>query len=406
VVVLPYFQSGPSPRELDGLGSQLALLVKLETLYRAMAYDRWGIVLLTGRREECDPERIANELFLMKRIRPGGRLIMVWGKHYQQDEDVYVQTFAKFYRNPRPGEKATPERFGMQIGGKTFESTISGEEFAFPPEQLPISVMNAIADNFKKAVFLYDAPKPNSNKRPIPLDQFRKCDTCRDALAFTVVGREGDWIHVKMQQGGDGYLIAHLEQEDSLDRRMPEVSFLQGLMGFLRYSGQVPGEEPARRSAGMQLAGQALMEYARREEAAHEPETKAAAVELSVILDFSSGKKDSSEQLDSAYQLVPYSSDARNLVAMFTLYRQYNSHGKNLRPRDIENDFVAAAALDPENSLVLANLESFYELLATSEAQAKTNPEFAIKSSEIQARRARVKAIRQKLAARAAPGGG
>src|SRR5258707_5879747 len=91
VVVLPYFQAGPSPRQLNGLGSQLALLVKLETLYRALAYDRWGIVLLTGQKRECDPDRIARELLL--RIHAGGRLIVVWGKLYQQDEDIYVQTF-------------------------------------------------------------------------------------------------------------------------------------------------------------------------------------------------------------------------------------------------------------------------------------------------------------------------
>lgn len=403
VVILPYFQAGSAPRELNGLGSQLALLVKLETLYRAMAYDRWGIVLLTGAKKDCDPERIADELLLQKRIHPGGRLIMVWGKLYQQDEDVYVQTFARFYRSPQPGEKVTLEKFEMRIGGKEFEGRISGEEFAFPPEQLPISVMNTIADNFKKAVFLYDAPNLNSSKHPIPLDQFRKCDACPEALAFTVEGSEGDWIHVRMKTGTEGYLVAHLNEGTTLDRRMPEVIFLQGLLGFLRYAGQVSGGEPARWSAGMRVAEQALMEYAHRDEAAQEPETKAAALQLSGILAFTPVKNDSSEQFDAAYQLVPYSSDARNLAAMFGLYRAYDSPAKDLHPDDIANDFVAAVALDPENSLALANLENFYELLATPAAQLKVNPEFALTPSEVQVRLAKVKAIRHNLAARATP---
>jgi hypothetical protein len=406
VVILPYFQSGLSPRSLNGLGSQLALLVKLETLYRAMTYDRWGIVLLTGRKEECDAERIATDLLLTNMIRPGGRLIMVWGKLYQQDQDVYVQTFAKTYRNPPSGEKVAPPELGMQLGGKTFLGRIGGDEFAFPPEQLPIKVMDAIADNFRKAVFVYDKPDVNSNKHPIPLDQFRKCDNCQGALAFTVQGREGNWIHVKGQGNwvGDGYLLAHLDEANSLDRQMPEIGFLQGLMGFLRYTGQAPQGEQSRSSAGMQVAEQALTDYARREEAAQEPETKAAAMQLTGILEFARSKKDSSEQFDVAYQLVPYSSDARNLAAVFRLYRVYNSPAKNLRPLDIANDFVAAVALDPRNSLVLANLQSFYELLAAPESNAKVNPDLAISASEIQARLAKVKEIRQSLAAGNRPG--
>ncbi len=400
VVILPYFQSGASPRQLDGLGSQLALLIKLETLYRAMTYDRWGIVLLTGPKKDCDPEKIANDLILMKRIHPGGRLIVVWGKLYQQDEDVYVQTFAKFFRTPLSGETVTPPEIGIEIAGKRFQGRIDGQEFSFPPEQLPISVMNAVADNFKKAVFLYDAPRLISSKTPIPLEEFRKCDDCRGALAFTVEGRDGDWIHVKTKTGQDGYLFAHLEEGVSLNQSLPEVSFLQGLMGFLRYAAQPPGTGSSRTSAAMGIAEQALLEYARRDQAALEPETKAAALQLSGILEFAQTRKDSSELFDTAYQLAPYSSDSRNLAAVFRLYRDYNSHTGNLRPRDLANDFVAAVALDPGNALALANLQNLYELLASPETLAKSNPDFAIKVSELQASIQKVKVIRGNLAER------
>ena len=98
VVILPYFQSGQSSHDLSGLGSQLALLVKLDTLYRAMTYDKWGIVLLAGPKEQCKPETIAFDLLLSGMVHPGSRLIVVWGTLYQQDENVYVQTFARYYR--------------------------------------------------------------------------------------------------------------------------------------------------------------------------------------------------------------------------------------------------------------------------------------------------------------------
>jgi hypothetical protein len=406
VVILPYFQSGSSPRELNGLGSQLALLIKLETLYRAMSYDKWGIVLLTGPKNECDPEKIANELLVSNQIHPGGRLIIVWGKLYQQDQDVYVQTFAKTYRSPLPDEKVAPAEFTMQFAGKTFEGNVTREQFAFPPEQLPISVMNSIAANFEKAIFHYDAPQLSSNKTQLPLYAFRKCDNCPDALAFSVEGREGDWIHVKSQRGKDskdGYLVAHLEEGMSLNQQMPEVSFIQGLMGFLRYVPQDPKIGQSQSTLGMRVAEQALTDYVGRDQVAQEPETKAAALQLSGILEFEQNRKDSSEQFDAAYALVPYSSDSRNLAAVFRLYREYNLPAKNLRPRDVADDFLAAVALDPKNATVLANLQSFFELLALPAIVSKVNSDLAIMPDEIQSSLDRVKSIRKNLASKATP---
>jgi hypothetical protein len=395
VVVLPYFQSGSSPRELNGLGSQLALLVKLETLYGALAYDRWGVILLTGSKQACDPDRIAREL--LARIHPSGRLLVVWGKLYQQDEDVYAQTFARFYRKRLPSEKAPPPDVGVQVGGKTFQGRITDQQFAFPPEQLSIKVMDAIAANFAKVAYIYDQPNLNAPKHHLPLEEFRKCDKCPDALAFTVEDQADDWIHVQPRQGRDGYLLAHVERGMSLNEQMPEVGFVKGLMGFLRYVESLSETQTPRMSAGIQVALQSLMEYAKRGQADEEPETKALALQLSGILQFSLKRDPSLEQFDKAYELVPYNADARNLAAMFRLYRDYSSSGKNIRARDTANDFIAAVALQPRNPLVLGNLESFYELLKSQTTQDKISPGTAIAADEIEAQLGKLRAIIQRL---------
>lgn len=129
-----------------------------------------------------------------------------------------------------------------------------------------------------------------------------------------------------------------------------------------------------------------------------EPETKAAALQLSGILEFARSHKSMSKQFDTAYKLAPYSSDSRNLAAMFRLYRDHNSPGRKLRPRDVVSDFLAAVALDPRNSLVLANLQKFYELLGTPAARSKIDPTSAIEPSSVSASLAKIKAIRQSLA--------
>lgn len=403
VVVLPYFQSGSSPRELNGLGSQLALLVKLETLYGALAYDHWGVILLTGSKQACDPDRIAKEL--LSQIHPSGRLLVVWGKLYQQDEDVYAQTFAKSYRKRLPSEKVAPPEVVFQVGGKTFQGRITDQQFAFPPEQLPIKVMDAVAANFARAAYIYDQPNLGAPKHRLPLEEFRKCDKCPDALAFTVEDQTDDWIHVRPKQGRDGYLLAHVEQGMSLNEQMPEVGFVKGLMGFLRYAESLSETKTPRMSAGMQVAQQSLTEYAKRGQADEEPETKALALELSGILEFARKRDASSEQFDTAYELVPYNADARNLAAMFRLYRDYSSSGKNIRARDTANDFIAAVALGPRNVLVLGNLESFYELLQDQTMQDKISPGTAIATDEIEAQLGKLRAIIQRLGENPAPAG-
>jgi|KBSMisStandDraft_5_1062788.scaffolds.fasta_scaffold51588_3 hypothetical protein len=394
VVILPYFQAGQAQHDLNGLGSQLALLVKLDTLYRAMAYDRWGIILLTGRKEECNPEKIASDL-IPSMIPPGGRLIVIWGKLYQQDENVYVQTFVRFYQAPRgasPSKEVAPT-FEVPIGENKFEGQVASE-FSFPPEQLPIQVMQDIENGFEKSVFLYDAPDLQSTKSRLPLDDFRKCDQCHDALAFTVDGRKDGWVRVRKQDNKVGYLLAQIPEGMDLSQHLSELLFIQGLMGYERYTGSTGTAD----MSATEVAEKALVDYAMREGSEQEPESKAGALELSGLLRFMRGEKDASDAFDRAYALVPYSSDIRNCAALFRVYRDYNLPDRKIRAQEIARDFVAAAALDPSNSMVLQNLESFYDLLLSPAVSHKIDLASAINPDEIHKQVARLKLIRANLA--------
>ena len=405
VVVLPYFQSGAAQRPLNGLGSQLALLLKLETLYRALSYDKWGVVLLTGTKEECDPARVTDKLVQQNMIHPGGRLIVVFGKVYQQDNDVYVQTFARALRRPAAGQQTTPVDVIVPIGGKTFQGRVGASEFAFPPQQLSVQFIDSVAENFQRAIFVYSAPKLTASKQPLHLDDFRKCDVCPGAQAFVVLGRQGTWIHIRMQgrDNGDGYLLARPDSASSLDGRLPEVSFIHGLMGFMRYTGQ---PQPTVTAQGIQAATDALARYARRVQSETETETVAAAMQLGAVLDFVRARGASSsaavaaisQRFDDAYQLVPYNSDVRNTAGIFRLLVAYNSAGRAIHAQDIANDLTAAVALDPTNPLPLANLQSFYELLSVPQTASRLDAGSAIAAGEVQSQLAKVKAIRQRMA--------
>jgi hypothetical protein len=66
-----------------------------------------------------------------------------------------------------------------------------------------------------------------------------------------------------------------------------------------------------------------------------------------------------------------------------------------LKPRDAANDFLAAAALDPANTLVLANVQSFYELMAAPATAVKIDDAYAISADEVQSQLVKVRALRQ-----------
>jgi hypothetical protein len=177
VVVLPYFPAGTSKRPLGGLGVQLALLLKLETLYRALSYDRWGVTLLTGSRKECDKDVVTRNL-LNGSIAPGGRLIVVWGNVYVQDNDVYVQTFARAITNLPPGDSAKRSDVVMRLGRHVYTANLGSSDFAFPPEQLTRADIATIDASFRKAAFIYDTPSLGAKRRPLPIPNPGTCDDC------------------------------------------------------------------------------------------------------------------------------------------------------------------------------------------------------------------------------------
>jgi hypothetical protein len=390
VVVLPYFPSAQG-RPLGGLGGQLALLVKLETLYGSLSYNRWGVTLLTGPRELCDPKRVTDILVARKLARPGSRLIIVFGNLYQRDDDIYVQTYTRAYRVPTAAGRVAGPDVMVQVGSSRFNGRVNVDELAFPPELLSAAFIRRVADSFTKAMFVYAAPRLTASKERLPLlDEINRCEDCHAGLAFRVVARRGDWIQITMADDRTGYLYARQDSIGLADR-LPELSFIHGLMGFLRYN--AVGQDNTTAS-GVRTAAQSFMRYAAREQEASEPETRAVALQLAGILDFTFSKIDPSGRMDEAYRLVPFSAEARNLAAMFRLARAYGDTGRSVRPRAIANDFLASAALDPTNAMVLANVQSVYELMAAPATAAKVDTAAAIPPAEVRAQLAKVRAIR------------
>src|SRR5215469_425043 len=121
VVVLPYSYTGKN-QSLTRVGNRLSLLVKLDVLSHILEYGSIGAVQMEmpeGVSEDsrsCSPDTVlpillgtrppdmslagmfANTQGSVSALRPGHGLVLVWGLLYEEGDDVFVQTYARYLR--------------------------------------------------------------------------------------------------------------------------------------------------------------------------------------------------------------------------------------------------------------------------------------------------------------------
>src|SRR6516225_6336769 len=162
VVVLPYRYAGESD-SLTSLGNRLSLLVKLDVLTNILEYGSVGAVQMempegTSKNDpSCLPETVLPILLGSRppqmglagmydtrgsanALRPGHALVLVWGLLYEEGEDVFVQTYARFLR------RDTEESFQFEAGGSSFFAKPSSQLLAFTPQKFTITELKQIED--------------------------------------------------------------------------------------------------------------------------------------------------------------------------------------------------------------------------------------------------------------------
>jgi hypothetical protein len=218
VVVLPYSYAGRN-YSLTNLGNRLSLLVKLDVLSHILDYGSVGAVQMEmpegvpGDDRSCLPETVLPILLGMhppnvapagtfantggsaNALRPGHGLVLVWGLLYEEGDDVFVQTYARFLR------RDTDETITIQAGGSSFSAKPSSQFLAFTPQKFTQSELRQIEDSYRNADYVRDQPSIYSAGDLLP-PLVAKCagQGCDDSPVyggFYFTEKRGDWIHIQ-----------------------------------------------------------------------------------------------------------------------------------------------------------------------------------------------------------------
>jgi len=316
---------------------------------------------------------------------------MVWGLIYEEGDDVYVKTYARFAR------RAVSEDMTFSASEVAFVARPTSDTVVFGPQLLTRDDLHKIELSYEEGNVLRSRPDKAAPGKPLP-SFIQKCATCPvPKPGFYVVDRQGDWIKVIWQDsklgGGEGWIDAKARiGAQSMDELMPELDFIQGAVGYLRYRVGEQGGGAPDQQATLQYA---LSDFDRFRENARDGSQSAYArsLELSGMLLAQRGQPDDikrvREELEEATRLEPESGAARNLSACVQIWQYWRFQSLGEHAKAQADQLIAATILDSQSNPNLSNLRGLYRLLLSAPPNHVT--EFS--RSEIQERLQKIDSV-------------
>jgi hypothetical protein len=376
VVVLPYESAPELPSSAD-TGAHLAGLLQLEILRSIAKFGSVGAVQVVG--SKCDPNLVVEQLLgkapgAATTVRPGHGLIVVWGRFYRQDGTLFVQTFCRLLRS------GIDESLDLVAGGQAFSGRLSAQAFACAPRKVTTEDLRSFERQFYRSTVVRRAPDESASGTPMP----------PEPVPYWISDIQQDWMRIDSEGGHlSGWVRLSGEREAwSLTRWLPELAYVEGMAGYLRYriAGQQPRPVPG---AWMEAATRALAEYERSLEpqssgVGSTPPTAppwrtalAFSVQLQLRGMLHAAKRDASaadraaalDLFERATALLPHDSDARNLVAIMRLSLAFDGR-PGFSAKQTATDLLQALGTDPANPRLLANLQSAYQALVAESGTA------------------------------------
>ena len=235
ILILPYTYATDARRTLSEPARQMTLLMQQDSLLEMVKYERIGLVNLIQLPggEQCDPDKIWAQTSggagpPAARIRNGAGVVMVWGRIFEEDKQLFVQTFVRFVR---VGVTETINRTIPGADGPAlFRGALPSHSIAFPSRRVTYEDLSGISRAFERASRVHQTPSESS---PV----VRVSDLSGDTKSFQPFGYfvtevRGDWMKVGSLYGGPpGWIRARARQSWPLRDRMPELYFIDALTG-------------------------------------------------------------------------------------------------------------------------------------------------------------------------------
>lgn len=368
-VVLPYTDSVSREKPLSRTASDLTLMVQTNTIFSILKYGSVGsirLVVRPGQQAECQPAIVAAKLLgetpgARETIRPGHGLILLWGRLYEENNEIYLQSFTRFLR------KGITENLSLSLWDTHYEARLLDEAVAFAPQRLTPSDRSDIEREFQQFAVVHQAPQDNSPgaHMPVDLSSFQNSN-----FVYTVEEVRNDWMRIQAYgPGPSGWIHAGADAGPLRAEHMPELNFVDGVAGYLRFRGAVEGDTPDTSLQTVSWAEDALRKYEEAGDPKRAPLALAVAKTVHGLLETlgpveaQSKTKTALKLFQDASDLVPYSGETRNLELTTRWYLAYHVGWPGLKPGVVADGFLQAAVLAPDNPTILKNLENCYELL-------------------------------------------
>jgi Bacterial SH3 domain len=347
---------------------RLSYLIQLDVL----ANDSYGsiasILLQEERPGSCLAGAVQNRLLDSGALQPGQAVALEWGRIYREGDDVLVQTYLRFLRVDPQERRFADERFTVALSDPParLEGSLPTQSIAFPPRRLSAEQLDRIDADWREAARLYDLPDASGRARELPSPDERFAYFVREMTA-------DGWLGVELSQGGGrGWLKADPEVGRSLRELLPELHFLEGVIGYLSYRQAADG-----RGFPVPPARWMLERIERNLSRFIDPPGEASMLALTLrgtLQAFATADRTAAglELLREALGRQPEDGKLRNLVAMAELRQCCAGDGTSPSLKQIPQMLLAGLAVDPNNTELLANLQATYAWLAGQPAGSES----------------------------------
>ena len=364
-IVMPYRVDGPAPApELRLASRQIAALVHLEVLTSMLKYGAVGATDLLAEADGiCDVDSVVARLTqpgAPGALRAGQALVMVWGRLFGQGEQLYVQSFVRFFRQGERGP--LPELLNVAAGEGAARLNLQAswptQALAFAPRRISRAELARVDQEFRQAMVLRERPAADAPGRVIEFQPGR-------SFPYAVKARTGDWLQLAPMQAGQGgssgWVKARAGGDDaeawSLQRWLPELAFVDAVNGMMRL--RVGNLSEAEATPMRVAVEQGLAQYEQAVPVEQAPTAWGLGAVMRAQIAWTAGQRsDAALRYARANVLLPAYAGARNLAAVTALADTVLDAASVAR---LQRQLLAALALAPTDKLVLANLAQLYQ---------------------------------------------
>ena len=385
VVVLPYRYASGSNASPSNMGNRLSLLIKLDVLSHILDYGSVGAVQMempegiSKDDPSCQPEVVLPKLLgtangAEKQLAAGHGLVLVWGLLYEEDDDVYVQTYVRFLR------RGADEVVKFNAGESSFTAKPSADVVAFTPQKFTQQQIQQVEQSYQRANLIHKEPNDDSPGEQLP-ELVAKCAGCGDDSplhgGFYVEEKRGEWIRIRRMdqvsyENKEGWIhAAGGLSGNALDQILPELKFIEGSVGYLRQRVADAEHNPLPGELSSTTANR-LKDFVKSNDIQSADMASAVALQMAGIVEYMAGAGHSdilskaAEDFEQARKIIPYDANAISLAVGGQIGQEWQQKGRCEQSALKAQRLSAAAAMGPDKTTARSNLQSLYKLLLKS----------------------------------------